>query len=183
MSILNLLTAISLAAFSVTALRGERHCPGNGPSVPLRVVQETLIVAPMTINGSGPYDFLVDTGAQITTIDPRLAARLNLRTEGITGVSGVASFGRKNFTHLAKVEIGGHPVDDVLAIVDDLLQLHQADAKIRGIVGEDYLAHFDLLIDNEHRMLCLDESGTIAAEMKGFHVTLEQPYGPDHDLP
>src|ERR1700761_6695866 len=108
MSILKLLTSVSLAAFTITALHGERRCPGNVPSVPLRVVQETLIVAPMTINGSGPYDFLVDTGAQITTIDARLAAQLNLRTEGMTGVSGVASFGRKDFTHLAQAEIGGH---------------------------------------------------------------------------
>src|SRR5215469_9451028 len=136
MSILKLLTAISLAAFSVTALRGERHCPGNGPSVPLRVVQETLIVAPVTINGSGPYDFLVDTGAQITTIDSRLAEQLDLRTEGMTGVSGVASFGRRNFVRLTQPEIGGHPVNDVLAVVDDLVQLNHADEKIRGIVGE-----------------------------------------------
>jgi hypothetical protein len=183
MSILKFAAAVTLTALAQTALHGEKRCPGNLPSVPLRVLQGALIVAPVTINGSGPYDFLVDTGAQITTIDSRLAEQLNLRTEGVTGVSGVADFGRKNFVRLTQAEIGGHVVNDVLAVVDDLVQLHHADEKIRGIVGEDYLAHFDLLIDNRHQMFCLDATGTMAVEIKGAHVALEQPYGPDHDMP
>jgi len=183
MSILKLTMTVILAALTATALRGERHCPGNVPSVSLRLVQNTLIVAPVMINGSGPYDFLVDTGAQITTVDRELAARLSLRSDGLTGVSGVASFGRTPFTHLNHIEIGTRSVEDVPAVIEDLAQLRHADANIRGILGEDYLAHFDLLIDNEHRMLCLDDSTTLALAVKGTHIALEQPYGPDHDLP
>jgi predicted aspartyl protease len=183
MSILKLLTSVSLAAFTLTALHGETHCPGNADSVPLRQVQRALIVVSATVNGAGPFDFLVDTGAQITTVDEPLASQLNLPLRGTTGVSGVAAYGRKSFTQLARVEAAGHRVNDVLAVVDNLAQLHAADRKIRGILGEDFLAHFDLLIDNERRMLCLDETGIMAAAIKGAHVALAQPYGPDHDLP
>jgi len=183
MSILKVLTSVGLAALTFTALHGEKRCPGNVPSVPLRQVQGALIVVSLTVNGVGPFDFMVDTGAQITTVDEQLGAKLGLKTDGSTGVSGVASFGRKAFTRLGQMEIDGHRVEDVLAVIDNLAQLQAADGRIRGIVGEDFLAHFDLLIDNDRRMLCLDETGAMAAAMKGSHLALVQPYGADRDLP
>jgi hypothetical protein len=183
MSMLKLMTFISFAASAFIPSHAERRCPGNVPSVPLRQVQGALIVVSLTVNGSGPFDFMVDSGAQITTVDDHLAAQLGLQTNGTTGISGVSTFGRKAFTQLAQMEIGGYRVDDVLAVVDNLAQLHAADGKIRGIVGEDFLAHFDLLIDNEHRMLCFDQTGAMGSAMKGSHVALVQPYGPNHDLP
>jgi hypothetical protein len=183
MSILKFAAAVVLAALAQTALRGEKRCPGNVPSVPLRQIQEALIVTSLTVNGAGPFDFLVDTGAQATTVDDRLTAQLDLPTEGTTGVSGVATYGRRALTRLAHVEMASHQVGDLPAVVDDLTQLHAADGKIRGILGEDFLAHFDLLIDNEHQALCLDDTGAMAAAMKGTRVPLAEPYGPDRDLP
>ena len=38
-------------------------------------------------------------------------------------------------------------------------------------IGEDFLAHFDMLIDNGHELLCLDDSGSMRAEVKGPHMT------------
>ncbi len=183
MSILKVLTSIGLAALTLTALHGEKRCPGNVPSVPLRQIQGSLIVVSLAVNGAGPFDFMVDSGAQITTVDEQLAAQLGLKSSGTTGVSGVASFGRKAFTRLGLVAIGGHRVEDVLAVIDNLASLQAADGKIRGILGEDFLTHFDLFIDNDHRMLCLDDGGAMAAAMKGSRLPLVQPYGPGHDLP
>jgi len=140
-------------------------------------------VVPLRVNGAGPFDFLVDTGAQITTVDDGLASQLGLPSNGTTGFSGVASYGRKAFTYLATVEVADLRVTDVLAVVDNLTQLHAADGKIRGILGENFPAHFDLLIDNPHHALCLDDTGAMSAGMKGTRVALAQAYGADHDLP
>jgi hypothetical protein len=68
-------------------------------------------------------------------------------------------------------------------VIDSLAELHGADHRIRGIVGENFLTNFDLLIDNEHLALCLDETGAMAAAMKGTRVPLAQPYGIDRDMP
>jgi predicted aspartyl protease len=182
MSILEFMTSVSLAAFTVTALHGEKRCPGNVPSVPLRQVEGTLIVVPLTVNGAGPFDFLVDTGAQTTTVDEKLASELGLTISGETGVSGAGTYARKAYAQLARVEVGGRRVTDVLTVIDKLAELHAGDGRIRGIVGEDFLTHFDFLIDNEHQLLCLDESGAMAAAMKGTHVPPAQPYGTDRDL-
>jgi len=183
MSISKLLIFVAVAAFTAPILHGEKHCPGNVPSVPLNVVLGALIVVPVTVNGIGPFEFLVDTGAQITTVDSQLAAQLDLRPTESTGFSGVASYARRALLQLGQMEIGGHRANNVLAVIDQLTQLHAADRNIRGIAGEDFLTHFDLLIDNDRRMLCLDESGAMAAAVKGAHVALAQPYGTDHDLP
>lgn len=183
MSILKLLTFASLTALTVTALNGERRCPGNVPSVPLRQVQGAVIVVSLSLNGTGPFDFLVDTGAQVTAIDEQLASQLGVQDEGNVHVSGVATYASKSYTHLAFLEVGGHRVPDVLAVIDNLTELHRADRRIRGIVGENFLMHFDLLVDNDHAALCLDDTGALAAAMKGTRIPLRQPYGPDHGLP
>jgi Aspartyl protease len=182
MSNLKLLTSITLAFCTATTLNGERHCPGNVPSVPLRQVQGAVNVVSVYVNGAGPFDFLVDTGAQTATVDDQLASELDLAQEGKTHVSGLATYASKPYTYLAKLEIGGGQVNGVLAVIDDLAELHQADRRIRGIVGENFLTHFDLLIDNQHHALCLDNTGAMAAAMKGTRVPLAHPYGTNHDL-
>ena len=40
------------------------------------------------------------------------------------------------------------------------------------MLGEDFLEQFDMMIDNAHSVLCLDNAGTMQAEMKGQHVAL-----------
>ena len=183
MSIFKVVTSVCLLATTFSAMHAERRCPGNIASVSLLQIEHTLIVVSVTVNGLGPFDFLVDTGAQVSTVDADLAAELDLPSLGSAGVSGVAASGRKTVTKLARVEIGGHVIENMLAVVEDMAQLHQADRKLRGIVGENFLAHFDFLIDNEHRALCLDDSGLMASAIKGSHLPLVEPHGPDRDLP
>jgi hypothetical protein len=70
MSTFKWLASIALAATILPVLYAEPHCPGNAASLRFRLVQRSQIIVPVTINHTGPYDFLVDTGAQIATIDP-----------------------------------------------------------------------------------------------------------------
>jgi predicted aspartyl protease len=51
-------------------------------------VSRYQIVLAVSINRSGPYDFLLDTGTQITMIDPSLADELQLDTQGAAVVRG-----------------------------------------------------------------------------------------------
>lgn len=38
--------------------------------------------------------------------------------------------------------------------------------------GEDFLEQFDMLIDNAHSLLCLDDSAAMRADVKGLHIAL-----------
>jgi Aspartyl protease len=183
MSLVKRFVAASLATLAFSALHAEPRCPGNLASLALRRIQDDLIVVRVRINRTGPYDFLVDTGSQITTIDPVLASDLHLRIEGTTGVSGVATQSRNAFAFLDLIEVGSHSVPQSLAVIQDIAELKAADPRMRGILGENFLSRFDLLIDNRQQILCLDESRTLAQAVKGEHIPLEQPHGPRDDLP
>jgi hypothetical protein len=183
MSLFKCLLLASLVSQTIPAAYGEAHCPGNVSSLTLRLVQGALIVVPIEINHSGPYDFMVDTGAQVTTIEPSLAAELGLKAQGTTGVGGVATYARTAYSNLGLIKAGQHSVPDAIAVIQEIAQLKAADSHIRGILGANFLEHFDLLIDNGRHILCLDESGALASTIKGEHIALAEPRGSKQDLP
>jgi Aspartyl protease len=165
------LASLVLAASIVPAPAAETHCPGNVASVPFRFVNRHLIVLDVSINHTGPYKFLLDTGTQITMIEPSLAAALHLDTQGAAVVAGVGSGQSASYAQLNLVEAGSHAVANQKVLVYDL-QNFPTDLHLQGILGEDFLERFDLLIDNAHRLLCLDDSAAMRAEVKGPHIPL-----------
>jgi hypothetical protein len=177
MSILKWLIALSFTAVMLPAIQAEPHCPGNVNSLPLRLVQRSQIVVPVTINNTGPYDFLVDTGAQVMTVDPALAAELHLKTQGTVGVTGVGVYARAPLTQLERVSAGSNVVENLLAVVQNLGQTQLADRRIRGILAGNFLEHFDLLIDYSHSVACLDDSGEMGKKVKGVHIPFSSPVG------
>jgi len=185
MSVLNRkwLVALSLAAVSLSAVEAEPHCPGNVNSLPLRLIQRSQIVVPITINHRGPYDFLVDTGAQVTTVDPALAAELQLKTQGTVGVAGVGVFGRAPLTQLDSTEAGSHLVEKVLAVIQDLGQTALTERKVRGVLAGNFLEHFDLLIDYAHSIVCLDETAKMGTKVKGEHIPFSAQAGAQGGAP
>ncbi len=131
------------------------------------------------INHTGPYDFLVDTGAQVTSVDSALAVELGLRMEGTTGLVGVGYRIRPSFAHLDLLEAGSHAVANPVVVVQNLERLQAADLHIRGILGGNFLGHFDVLIDYMHGMLCLDDAKVMQTAVKGKRVALVRPSHPD----
>jgi len=63
------------------------NCPGHVSSLHPRLVAGALLVIPVKVNQSGPYDFMVDTGSQLNVIDTALAAQLRLRSQGTVGLA------------------------------------------------------------------------------------------------
>ena len=167
--------SLFLTATLVPALSAETHCPGNVASVPLRLVNRYQIVLPVFINHSGPYDFLLDTGADTTVVGPSLADERHLSTQGTVPISGAGFHESASIAHLDLLQAGSHAVPGQEALVFGLLNLRSVDSHIRGILGEDFLEHFDMMIDNAHKLLCLDDSGVMRSEVKGPHTPLVTP--------
>ena len=134
-------------------------------------------------DGPRPYDFLVDTGAQVTTIDASLAAELHLKPQSTVGVGGASTYSRSEAITIDLLRAGDHSVANTLAVVQKMAQLTAVDPRIRGILGGNFLEHFDILIDNGHRILCLDDSGALASSIRGERVALAEPRGANRDLP
>ena len=178
-----MIVAVSLANLSLPILQAKSRCPGGAASVTPRFVQRALIVIPVRINQTGPYDFVVDTGSQITVIDPLLAAELDLKPRGTVGLVSVASYAHGSITVLDTLEAASHVVEKPLAVVQDLGQIRAAASRIRGVLGENFLAHFDLLIDYGDKLLCLDETSAMRESVHGEHIPLVSPQDPASELP
>jgi hypothetical protein len=167
--------SLVLATTIVPASAAETHCPGNAASVPLRFVNRHQIVLAVSINHSGPYNFLLDTGMQVTTVDPSLAAKLRLEPRGAAVVAGIGSLQSASYAQLDLLEVGSQSVADQKVLVYDLRGLYSFDSQIQGVLGEDFLELFDVLIDNAHRLLCLDSSSAMRADVRGPHTALVTP--------
>jgi hypothetical protein len=167
--------SLVLTATIAPTLLAESHCPGSVASLPFRLVNRYQIVLAVSINHSGPYDFLLDTGTQITMMGPSLAAELHLNTKDAAVVSGAGFHESASFTQLDLIEAGSHVVANQKVLVYGLLNLRSVDPHIRGILGEDFLEHLDLLIDYAHKLLCFDDSAVMRAEVKGPHIALVAP--------
>ncbi|MGA2538714.1 MAG: retropepsin-like aspartic protease, partial [Terracidiphilus sp.] len=167
--------SFALAATIVSSLSAETRCPGNVASVPFHLVNRHQIILPVSVNHSGPYNFLLDTGTQITMVDPSLAAELHLATQGEAVVASVGTHASASYSELDTLEAGSHAVSNQKVLVYDLNNLQATGLDIQGVLGEDFLEQFDMLIDNAHSLVCLDDSAAMRAEVKGSHVALVDP--------
>jgi hypothetical protein len=133
------------------------------------------IVVSIRLNRSGPYNFLLDTGTQITMIDPALASELHLIGSGAASVRSAGVREPASAAEVDLVEAGTHQVKSLKVVVFNLGIQQGKSRDVRGILGQDFLDRFDLLIDNAHRMVCLDETGRMRDEVKGRRVELLSP--------
>jgi len=184
MSAFKWFASFALAATIVPALPAEPHCPRNVASVPFRLINRYQMIVEVSVNHSGPYNFLLDTGTQMTMVDPALAAELHLNTQGSAGVAGVGFLASAPFAQLDLLEVGSHAVANQKVLVFDFQNSHSVDLHFfRGVLGEDFLGEFDMLIDNADNLLCLDDSSAMAAAVKGPHIALIPPARTTNGIP
>ena len=164
------LSALFLAALIPATLYAETGCPANVKAVPFHNINRHEMIVAVSINHSGPYAFLLDTGTQVTVVDQSLAAELNLRSTGKADLAGVSVKGAARFAQLDSLEVGDHLVADQGVLVYDMTSVQEAGFGLRGLLGEDFLSRFDVLINNAHKVLCIDDTGAMRNGMNGEHV-------------
>jgi hypothetical protein len=114
-----------------------------------------LIVVQATVNGAGPFSFLLDTGATHTVIDPGLARQLQLPVIGEASLTTVSDVRKDKLARLKEVRVGDSAVSELGAIIDKLDDVKLKAPGIRGVLGEDFLSNFDFLIDYKERILSI----------------------------
>ena len=106
-----------------------------------------------------------------------------MKPEGAVGLVATATYSQAPVAVLDSLETGAHVVAKPLAVVQDLSPIQAADPRIRGILGENFLAHFDVLIDYRRRLVCLDEAKAMERELRGERIPLVTPADPGNPVP
>jgi predicted aspartyl protease len=162
---------IPLLLICVSTLPAIAAPPTTEVTVRIKLVNEYLIVVPVTINGLGPYDFVLDTGSNNTMLDQKLADELALPQGKATTIIGANGSRSLSAVYAESVSIAGAMVDGKeLFLFASTIPL---PSKVRGVLGEDFLQHFDLLIDYPHQLIQL-ESGlsSMAETLRGEHLPI-----------
>lgn len=114
-------------------------------------------VVEVFLDASGPFRFLLDTGSQTNHIDSALARKLGLRAtarfslytpSGQTIVPG----GR-----VGKVTLGSMEASDQEFLFTSFDDLSRSLPGIRGILGQEFLTHFDYTLDLQHHRLTVGD--------------------------
>jgi predicted aspartyl protease len=128
-----------------------------------------LILVPTHVNGRGPYEFILDTGAGISLITPRLAEELGIAASGAREGRGAVGRGPVAMARVEALAVGAaHGGGMTVGIAADLERIGAAVGhRIEGDIGYDFLKAFRLTIDYRRRVVRLAPGGP----QSGFAVT------------
>lgn len=115
-----------------------------------------LILVQAKVNGNGPFTFLLDTGSTHTVIDPGLARQLQAPVIGEASLVTVSDVRKDRLARLREIRVGDSVVSELGAIIDKMDEVKLRAPGIRGVLGEDFLSEFDILIDYQARTLRFD---------------------------
>jgi predicted aspartyl protease len=171
----NRLSALLILAICVTAVAPAQDQAGPTSRIvtaKIKVDGLSMIIVPVSINGSGPYDFLLDTGAAKSMVDGRLASELALPQAGEKTVVGALASMATSVVRVNSLSVAGASVSGGEICSSD--SVATVSGKVRGVLGEDFLKNFDLLVDYRHQVIELESSTDSLAEMAaGEHLPLQ----------
>src|SRR6266446_7997530 len=127
-----------------------------------------IITVQVFLNNQGPFDFLFDTGSTMTAIEPSLATHLKLvQTQGATVVTA-SSKTNTAYSLLNTISFNDVTVPMVGCLISDLAQLQILNRKIRGVLGGNFLSHFNYLIDYKTQTITVEQGDELGATLSGF---------------
>lgn len=136
----------------VLALSAERH---------------RRFTIPVMVDGSGPYNFMIDTGSEATVITHEINAGLGLRSAGVAMLVGMASRREVELVEVGRLDLGSHTVTDLAA---PLLAREHVGAD--GIIGLDSLQDFRVLIDFRDQTMTLQDARNTRQGRGGFEIVV-----------
>jgi hypothetical protein len=138
----------------------------------LRPTDRGYLVVQVSLNGSGPYSFLLDTGSNRTLVRNQLLDRLRIAPGTLVPANMATGVSYLRQTVISSVAVAGLAVHDLAIEGIDDGQISRLGESVEGVLGENFLKHFDLLIDNHAKTLTLDDAADLASSLAGDHLPL-----------
>ncbi len=154
LSALALPTARAVASDAAETAQSELP-DADEPATKLDTIQSPSehMMAPVRINGQGPFNFLLDTGANISCVSRRLAERLDLKSVEQAQVHTVVGVRSRPIVRLDLLQIGSRDRRNVRAP-----SLPISAPEIDGVLGVDWLKGQRLTLDFKARNMEITKS-------------------------
>jgi predicted aspartyl protease len=169
-SVLAVCLNLFLFTFNLTA-----QTPNADSCVRFRLLRDYLIVVSVQTGDAGTFDFLLDTGTNSTIITPDLAARLKLRPSDSTEMITPTGSQITPRAWLSHVALGSKSASNVEVLVAELRELRQLDSRIQGILGQNFLAQFNFILDYRKRRI--DFAGANDGQPGGVRLPVQRDEG------
>ena len=121
----------------------------------LTVSPNELPLVPVKINGRGPYQFVIDTGASCCCLSTELAGELRIRRKRTEPSIGANSAFSVTMGKVGAISIGKAVRRNLDVAIFDFDMLKKADKNISGIIGYTFLNRYIVTIDYERNELSL----------------------------
>ncbi|MBD3813804.1 MAG: aspartyl protease family protein, partial [Betaproteobacteria bacterium] len=122
------------------------------------------MTVPVTINGQGPFNFMVDTGAQATVVTHRLNERMNFRPLGSATLVGMASTAQVQVVEVDGLEFAARVFDNLEAPL-----LDSRDLGADGILGLDSLQDMRVILDFRDNHIEVADSSVLQGN-RGYEI-------------
>jgi hypothetical protein len=127
----------------------------------------TRFTLPVTVEGMGPFNFMIDTGSQATAVTHQINEGLQLRPSGTATLVGMASTRAVDLVEVGTMSFGSHTVRDVISPV-----LDRQHVGADGILGLDSLQDFRVLIDFREETIAVQDVSEVDNARKGFEIVV-----------
>ena len=124
------------------------------------------MTVPVTVEGQGPFQFMIDTGSQATVVSRGLSDRLQLEIVGSAIVVGMASRVPVQLVELNGLEFAARVFDNISA---PLLEANHIGAD--GILGLDSLQDMRVMIDFRAETIAVDTARQLGGN-RGYEIVV-----------
>jgi hypothetical protein len=114
---------------------------------------ETRLTVQVRVNGRGPYNFIVDSGADTSVVGLRIARALELPLGTPVILNGMTSRNIVDRVNVEAMTLGSSTLRNV-----QLPALREADLGGDGMIGIDALAQQRLMMDFEKRLIKVEDA-------------------------
>lgn len=152
----------SVAATPGVALAVQDAPPASSSSLtttdPLKYLDAAKrLTVKARVNGQGPFDFLVDTGANSSVITTELARQLNLPRGAPSKLHSIAGSQFVETAKVASLAVGKRSRENLTVSI-----LPREQLRIDGILGLEWLDRASLLLDFKQRRMTVGEGLPLA---------------------
>jgi predicted aspartyl protease len=171
------LTLWSSTAAPAARKRPPRVAPVAMPTLPPAVIDDALAIGgddiaarkartrmtvEVGVNGTGPYRFVVDSGADSSVVGWRIARALQLPLGRPAILNGITASGRVERVLVDSLTLGPSTIRSL-----QLPALEERDLGGDGMVGIDALVEQRLMMDFEKRLITVEDATRPAARLDG----------------